>query len=305
MSFSIRMPGVWLAVCAALAVLALAALRPDGAGATGQPVLLLPWQDGQAWRTGIAGFHTVRDALDFFPPDTPLGMDLMCEGEPGWVPMVSGYVVLASAAGTVTQAGGNQVIVDHGGGWQTGYYHAHDFLVSVGQTVQAGQALAQPSTYGFCTTGPHAHFWAAGPDGETTRNVSLSGRPAAEIGINEVISSTGNFPPDATPTPTPAPEPTPAPDPLWADANCDGAVSIGDAQKLARHLVDLSVSQQGACPDIGSPVTVDGIARSWGDVDCGGAVNIADAQKVARHLIGLPVAQTEPCPPLDSNVTIS
>ena len=295
----------YLVLAAALALAAIAAGVGQTRAEAGPPSLLLPWEDGVQWRTGIAGFHGMREALDFFPPDTPLGTDLICEGEPGWYEAVSQYVVLAAAAGTVTQAGSNEVVIDHGNGWRTGYYHSHDFLVTVGQAVQAGQPLAHPSTYGFCTTGPHAHFWAAGPDGETTRNVSLSGRPAAEIGINEVISSTGNFPPDATPTPTPAPEPTPAPDPLWADANCDGAVSIGDAQKLARHLVDPSVSQQGACPDIGSPVTVDGIARSWGDVDCGGAVNIADAQKVARHLIGLPVAQTEPCPPLDSNVMIS
>src|SRR5881296_132579 len=112
MPVSARRTHFVIATAVALAV-AVGALRLSGAAATGdQPPFLFPWQDGQEWRTGIAGFHTVRDALDFFPPDTPLGMDVVCEGDPGWYPAVSQYVVLASAAGIVVQAGDNQVIID-------------------------------------------------------------------------------------------------------------------------------------------------------------------------------------------------
>jgi hypothetical protein len=87
------------------------------------------------------------------------------------------------------------VIVDHGGGWDSGYYHSHRFQVRPGDRVEAGDVLAYPSTYGECGTGPHVHFWIRGPNGETTRHVTLSGRGTAGIAPGEIITNTGNFRP--------------------------------------------------------------------------------------------------------------
>lgn len=74
----------------------------------------------------------------------------------------SGTPIAAAAAGTVTAAGvlgtyGNWVLIDHGNGVQTGYAHSSTILVSVGQTVSAGETIALRGTTG-ASTGPHLHF---------------------------------------------------------------------------------------------------------------------------------------------------
>jgi hypothetical protein len=43
---------------------------------------------------------------------------------------------------------------------------------------------------------------------------------------------------------------------IWGDADCDGSVAIGDALKIARFLLGLSVSQTLPCPFIGQDVAV-------------------------------------------------
>ena len=80
---------------------------------------------------------------------------------------------------------------------------------------------------------------------------------------------------------------------LSADVDCDGDVDIGDAQKTARSLINLDVSQEPGCPAIGSEV-----ASLFGDVDCDNDVDIGDAQKIARSLINLTVTQEPGCPPI-------
>lgn len=66
------------------------------------------------------------------------------------------------ASGTVTYAGykgsyGNLVIVSHGNGVQSYYAHCNKLLVSVGQSVAAGQVIAQVGSTGN-STGPHLHL---------------------------------------------------------------------------------------------------------------------------------------------------
>ncbi|MCH7809452.1 MAG: peptidoglycan DD-metalloendopeptidase family protein, partial [Chloroflexi bacterium] len=211
-----------------LAIAALLLMQPS-AQANEQPEFLLPWQHGQSWLTGAAGFHNANDAIDFFPPDTPLSTGIKCEGDPDWVFEVSSYYVLSSAAGVVVQASSASVLIDHGGGWRSRHYHMTGFVVEVGDYVTAGQRLARPSTLGFCSSGPHNHFWIQGPNGETTADVTLSGIPATEIGINEYYSATFNFEPAGDASPPPAPTATPPPEgPLRGDANCDGGVNAND-----------------------------------------------------------------------------
>ncbi|MDO8616760.1 MAG: peptidoglycan DD-metalloendopeptidase family protein [Dehalococcoidia bacterium] len=302
-------------VLALVALVAAALLARGGQSAAartveGPPDLLLPWEQGQEWRTGIAGFHLSHDALDFFPPDTPLGLDLRCEGDPDWSEEISSYWVLASAPGTVRQASDALVLIDHGNGWQSGYYHMYGFQVALGDRVAAGQPIAHPSTYGACATGAHVHFWVSASGGETTRDVSLSGRPATEIGINEVIGETANHPAGAAPTPTPTataapsptetPEPSPSPTPLptpdpeplppaeapgksvAGDVSCDGRIDALDAVAALRHAG--GVAAGGDC------------VASSGDVDCSGRVDRADALRLLRYLAGLE-PQPSPCFP--------
>jgi murein DD-endopeptidase MepM/ murein hydrolase activator NlpD len=53
-------------------------------------------------------------------------------------------------------------MIDHGGGWHTGYYHLTDIRVSAGQPVKRGTVLGKASTATGCggTPGPepHVHF---------------------------------------------------------------------------------------------------------------------------------------------------
>jgi murein DD-endopeptidase MepM/ murein hydrolase activator NlpD len=73
-----------------------------------------------------------------------------------------GTTVTAAAAGTVIMAQwyggyGNYVLIDHGGGYSTGYGHLSSIYVSVGQSVARGQAIGAVGSTGQ-STGPHLHF---------------------------------------------------------------------------------------------------------------------------------------------------
>lgn len=75
---------------------------------------------------------------------------------------VYGANIVAAESGTVILASshysyGNYVIINHGGGYSTLYAHASSLLVSVGQTVHKGQAIAKVGSTGN-STGPHLHF---------------------------------------------------------------------------------------------------------------------------------------------------
>lgn len=74
----------------------------------------------------------------------------------------SGTTVTAAAGGTVIMAQwyggyGNYILIDHGGGYSTGYGHLSAIYVSNGQSVQRGQAIGAVGSTGQ-STGPHLHF---------------------------------------------------------------------------------------------------------------------------------------------------
>lgn len=273
--------GVYAALLASLAALTLLLAGFSTASASAEPEFRLPWQDGIYWQTGEAGFHGANDALDFFPPDTPLGGTLSCMWDPDWTLVESDYWILASTAGTVAEIGNAYVLLDHGNGWTSRYYHLSDPQVEVGETIAPGMRLGHPSTLGDCTTGPHVHFWVRGPAGETTYNVSLSGIPTTSISINQWIAETGNIDtapnqtptptitPSPTPSPTPAPtfSPTPTPAPVAGDADCDGKLSPLDAMSILSFAAELPA---GSC------------THQTGDVTCDGQVNVADAAVVLQ-----------------------
>jgi len=73
-----------------------------------------------------------------------------------------GSDIVSVASGVVTWASrrygyGNLVEVNHGNGYVTRYGHAHEILVSVGDTVKKNDVLALMGSTGR-STGPHVHF---------------------------------------------------------------------------------------------------------------------------------------------------
>ncbi len=73
-----------------------------------------------------------------------------------------GRTIVASRAGKVIFSGwrggyGYSVMISHGGGMTTLYGHASKLLVSFGDWVDAGQAIATVGSTGN-STGPHCHF---------------------------------------------------------------------------------------------------------------------------------------------------
>lgn len=81
------------------------------------------------------------------------GIDIACN---------TGDPIVAAAAGTVivsayNYAEGNYICIDHGGGVVTVYMHNSALLVGVGESVTAGQQIAQAGSTGY-SSGPHCHF---------------------------------------------------------------------------------------------------------------------------------------------------
>lgn len=91
--------------------------------------------------------------------DFHTGMDIAGTG-------IHGKTIVAANAGTVKfvnwsyspgRGYGIYLIIDHGGGTTTLYGHCSNILVSVGDQVAKGQAVAQVGSTGW-STGPHLHF---------------------------------------------------------------------------------------------------------------------------------------------------
>ena len=79
--------------------------------------------------------------------------------------MISGRVgepIYAVADGIVSgrnynDIGGNQLMIVHGNGYQSGYSHLSKYHVNVGDKVMKGQLIAEMGKTGR-VTGPHLHF---------------------------------------------------------------------------------------------------------------------------------------------------
>jgi len=102
----------------------------------------------------ITAYFGTRRSYDGGPVnDYHSGVDLEAsEGAPVHSP-ARGRVVLAEPL----QVRGNAVIVDHGRGVMTGYWHLSQIDVQVGQQVDAGEGLGLVGNTGL-STGPHLHW---------------------------------------------------------------------------------------------------------------------------------------------------
>lgn len=113
----------------------------------GSAQLSLPWATGETWTLTGGPHHNTGSAnrpwsaLDF-------------AGGSG--------IVRPARDGVAYRPCDNFVLVDHGDGWQTGYYHLINIGVAHGQAVSRGtHPLGQISTAVGCggsATGPHVHF---------------------------------------------------------------------------------------------------------------------------------------------------
>lgn len=75
-----------------------------------------------------------------------------------------GSPIVAAAAGTVETAAldtdhgyGNEVLINHGGGWETRYAHMSKIVAKPGEQVKQGQLIGYVGDTGFAD-GPHTHF---------------------------------------------------------------------------------------------------------------------------------------------------
>ncbi len=90
-----------------------------------------------------------------------------------------GMSVLAPADGVVVKAGaltvrGNVLLIDHGWGLTTGYWHLSRMHVEVGDRISRGQVIAEVGSTGL-STGPHLHWevWVNG--------ISINGQQWLEL----------------------------------------------------------------------------------------------------------------------------
>ena len=114
------------------------------------PLLSLPWAVGDTWWV----HHGVHDNMGDGRSPIWSAIDLA----PG--PNAS-TEVLAARGGTVIDHCAAKVVIDHGDGWYTGYYHLDQPLVNEGDVVYRGQVLGNASTNSSCGGGAssdHVHF---------------------------------------------------------------------------------------------------------------------------------------------------
>jgi hypothetical protein len=110
------------------------------------PLFKAPFPCGQTW-TYSHHSAEVRLALDFIRTDGG---------------STAGTPVLASASGTAYRysqpsGAGNYIVVDHGGGWQTYYFHLSAYSVANGAAVSQGQQIGVTGSTGN-SSGAHIHY---------------------------------------------------------------------------------------------------------------------------------------------------
>ncbi len=143
---AIALVGITAAPAAATVATPEAAGSGPAAAPLAAPNFKAPFPCGQQW-TYSHHSAEVRQALDFVRTD----------GGP-----TRGTPQVASAAGIAyryAQPGGagNYIVIDHGGGWSTYYFHLDAYLVPGGSYVEQGQPIGITGSTGN-SSGPHIHY---------------------------------------------------------------------------------------------------------------------------------------------------
>jgi hypothetical protein len=102
------------------------------------------------------------------------GMDIAGEANAPVVASNHGQVALAAPL----QVRGNAVILDHGWGVYSGYYHLSEILVSEGQQVMQGEVIGRLGNTGL-STGEHVH-WEMRVGGVPVNPLEWTSRPIPE-----------------------------------------------------------------------------------------------------------------------------
>ncbi|WP_225803270.1 M23 family metallopeptidase [Streptomyces sp. NK15101] len=110
------------------------------------PLFKAPFPCGQTW-TYSHHSAEVRQALDFVRSDGGT---------------TAGTPVLASASGTARRysqptGAGNYIVIDHGGGWKTYYFHLSAYSVADGAQVSQGRQIGTTGSTGN-SSGAHIHY---------------------------------------------------------------------------------------------------------------------------------------------------
>ncbi|SNU07063.1 Murein DD-endopeptidase MepM and murein hydrolase activator NlpD, contain LysM domain [Lachnospiraceae bacterium] len=103
--------------------------------------------------TSISSYYGPRVAPTAGATSYHRGIDIPCPVGSGVIAVASGTVIYTGYLGN----GGNCVIVDHGSGISTCYFHLSAFGCKVGDSVTAGQTICFSGNTGV-STGPHLHF---------------------------------------------------------------------------------------------------------------------------------------------------
>lgn len=126
----------------------------DQSTAAAKPKFQLPAKCGTYWRLTNGGHNP---ALDLFGKDSTGSYDQWNSAN---------LPVRAAATGTVRAArwysgSGNTIIMSHGNGWWTAYYHLRDSAtkyVKVGEKVKRRRQIGVVGNTGDNTSGTHLHF---------------------------------------------------------------------------------------------------------------------------------------------------
>lgn len=89
----------------------------------------------------------------------------------------TGTPIVAPKSGRVisiysTATGGLQMVVEHAGGWRSGYAHLSETIAKVGEDVMKGETIAKVGNTG-ASTGPHLHFTITSPNGKKVNPENL------------------------------------------------------------------------------------------------------------------------------------
>ncbi len=103
--------------------------------------------------TSISSYYGPRIAPTAGATSYHRGIDIGCPMGSPVIAVAPGKVIYVGYLGTA----GNAVIVDHGSGISSCYFHLSAFAVEVGDEVSAGQTICLSGNTGV-STGPHLHF---------------------------------------------------------------------------------------------------------------------------------------------------